>query len=196
MERIDLQELLQEQSCFLSTMNDSSTDSGISEQELVYVRVLSHDYEPTTKFLSIKKLPNGDAKNIMDAVVHSLEQDGKCLDWRDKLVSCIVDGAAVMTGSISGVVTRMKEEAPHLIGIHCTAHRLELAIRDGAKSMGFLTEVDTMLQKLYKFYHYSAKNWEGLQTCSQALAVSIRKPPNIMGTRWIAHREREQYQSF
>lgn len=34
------------------------------------------------------------------------------------------DGASVMMGRRGGVVAKLKEENPNLIGIHCVAHRL------------------------------------------------------------------------
>lgn len=135
-------------------------------------------------------METANAPGIKAAVLESFEKDGQCGDWRDKVVSCVADGASVMTGRLNGMVKLMKDDAKHILGIHCICHRLELAIRDTAKTVSFLTELDTKLLELYKMYHYSAKMWEGLQTAGKALAINILKPPSISGTRWIALRER------
>ena len=37
------------------------------------------------------------------------------------------DGAAVMTGRLSGVATRLRRSNPYIIGVHCVAHHLALA---------------------------------------------------------------------
>ena len=40
------------------------------------------------------------------------------------------DGAPVMLGDRGGVFALLKQEIPHLIKVHCIAHRLELAFAD------------------------------------------------------------------
>ena len=44
-----------------------------------------------------------------------------------KLKGIGTDGAATMTGVRNGVVTRLKAVSPSSIGVHCAAHRLNLA---------------------------------------------------------------------
>lgn len=188
-QRNEIAELLKKNN-FFSTLNDSSTDSSVSEQEVVYVKTLNENYEPVTKFLAVKKLSGGDATSIKQAVINSIENDGDCSDWRDRLVCCTVDGASVMTGRLNGMVKQVQEEVPHLIGVHCTAHRLELAIHDAAKQVKYVTDIDNTLQELYKVYHYSPKNWACLQTTGVAIGVKVLKPTNILGTRWVSHRHR------
>ena len=45
------------------------------------------------------------------------------------------DGAATMTGRRSGVVTRLKELATSAVGVHCAAHRLNLAASQAANTL-------------------------------------------------------------
>lgn len=42
----------------------------------------------------------------------------------DKLRGVGTDGAATMLGCRTGVVVRLTERVPTLMGIHCAAHRL------------------------------------------------------------------------
>lgn len=45
-----------------------------------------------------------------------------------KLVCVGADGASVMQGHKNGLVTRLKEFlAPYVVGIHCMAHKMNLA---------------------------------------------------------------------
>ena len=58
----------------------------------------------------------------------------------NKLIGFGSDGASNMTGQKHGMVTHMKNDHPDMIGIHCPAHRLELAFKDvikGEKSSYF-----------------------------------------------------------
>lgn len=38
------------------------------------------------------------------------------------------DGAAVMSGCLTGVATRLKELVPHAVTTHCWSHKLSLAV--------------------------------------------------------------------
>ena len=58
-----------------------------------------------------------------------------------------------MMGRQNGVLKKIKYDVPHLIEMHCVAHRLELAILDAFKFESILNE----LKDLYKHYHYSPK---------------------------------------
>jgi hypothetical protein len=51
----------------------------------------------------------------------------------NKLIDFGSDGASNMTGQKRGMVTQMKNDNPEMIGIHCLAHRLELAFKDVIK---------------------------------------------------------------
>ena len=51
----------------------------------------------------------------------------------NKLIDFGSDGASNMTGQKRGMVTQMKNDNPEMIGIHCLAHRLELAFNDVIK---------------------------------------------------------------
>ena len=44
------------------------------------------------------------------------------------------DGTSVMLGKKSGVLALLKEQ-PSLIGVHCSAHRLELCYKDAMKKV-------------------------------------------------------------
>lgn len=54
-------------------------------------------------------------------------------DWKNKLVALTTDGASVMTGVNNGVVTKLCADRPYVLGIHCMAHKLELAFSDGIR---------------------------------------------------------------
>ena len=53
------------------------------------------------------------------------------------------DGASVMLGKKSGVLVLLKEQQPSLIGIHCSAHRLELCYKDAMKKVPLAEKVLT-----------------------------------------------------
>ena len=44
-------------------------------------------------------------------------------DWQSKMVEMSADGAAVNFGSRSAVTKRLCDFVPHLVSVHCCAHR-------------------------------------------------------------------------
>ena len=70
------------------------------------------------------------------------------------LLQCICqgyDGATVMSGSCSGVQTRIRDLAPKAVYIHCCAHHLNLGLVDATKSIPFACEFFNLLEILYVF---------------------------------------------
>ena len=60
------------------------------------------------------------------------------------------DGAAVMSGSCSGVQAKIMEEAPSAIDMHCCAHRLNLVLVDSVKTV-FCSRGHFASRSLYVF---------------------------------------------
>ena len=175
---------------FFSVMCDGSTDSADLEQELMYVRFLQGGI-PINLFLSVQALRSGDAPGIcngLDAAFQHAELSSG--EWRDRLVGFGADRAAVMLGRSRGVAALLQEDVPHMVEIHCVAHRLELGILDATKQETVLSDVKEMLKTIYKHYHYSPKALCELRAVAEALEMKVLKPVNILGTRWVSHMPR------
>ena len=84
---------------------------------------------------SCKDLFNGTAETIEAALVKYC--DDRSISLR-KVMGFGSDGAAVMTGKHSGVATRLKVHNPHMVSIHCIAHRLALAAAHSADAVPYL----------------------------------------------------------
>ena len=139
---------------FVSIICDGSTDVAVIEQELIYIRVCCAG-NINTSFLKIVKTPKASANGILGSITQAVEStlDIEMSEFSKKLVSMGTDGAAVMMGKTNGVVAKLQESAPSMVGIHCFAHRLELACRDVVKKHRQYEEIEQILQDLYSFYH-------------------------------------------
>ena len=92
-----------------------------------------------------------------------------------------------MLGHLTGVSTRLRNEASHLITIHCCAHRLELAIKDIWKELPLISEMDTVLKETYNFYKQSRSNWTVLKIVAAEQKLELKRPKKVQGTRWVSH---------
>ena len=134
-------------------MADSATDVGVWEVEDVYVHYLD-DGEPVNTFVGLRPWPNAKAPGITEAVNSAISD--VCHNWKEKVVALGTDGAAVMVGEV-GVFVLLKRDIPHLIKVHCIARRLELAFADTVKAIPELEEAKSILQGIWKHYHYFPK---------------------------------------
>ncbi|XP_057291390.1 zinc finger protein 862-like [Hydractinia symbiolongicarpus] len=171
---------------YYSLLNDGSTDTGICEQELVYVLYL-HEGTALVKFLSIETPKCGDAPGILEAIDSAFQRIG-ILNFNQRLVGFNADGASVNMGRKKGVGALIKETAPWVEVVHCFNHRIELAIKDAFNTVKAFHDVDELLLKLYYLYQKSPKRLQGLRNFSEAFDETIPKPAKACGTRWIDHK--------
>ena len=172
---------------FISVLSDTSTDVSNTEQEIVYVRMIK-DGIPHNNMLSLVSVDAANAPGILDTIDGAFGKLGFSPEsWRRKVVCLGTDGASVMMGKHAGVAALLREDVPHLVALHCVAHRLELAILDAIKDAASLQEVKRVLQAMYRYYNNSPKALRELREVAQALEMSVLKPNTILGTRWVAH---------
>ncbi len=125
-------------------LTHGSMDKATIDEEMVQVRFLQ-DHLPVYRFVAIKALEKADAACTVNAIVSALETECECSDWRSKLVGLSADGAAVNMGVRSGAAKRLQDEVPHLVPVHCCAHRLELAIKNISTDVDFIKSLEDTL---------------------------------------------------
>ncbi|ROI96431.1 Zinc finger protein 862 [Anabarilius grahami] len=168
---------------FISIMADGSTDSSVMEEELVYTR-MSRAGKVKVQFVGIQALKKADAACITDAICSQMSAvSGGEEEWKEKLVACGTDGAAVMTGSKTGVVSRLRGERTYILGVHCMAHRLELAFKDVMKTNSHCRKVEDLLTGLFTLYHRSPLNRAKLKDSFSVLGIKPLMPTRVGGTR-------------
>ena len=121
------------QAKFFTVIADKCKDISKSEQMSLCLRY-SIGSRPTERFGTFTHLSKGSftaeviAKEI-GKLVTELVKIG-CI-----LTGLAADGASVMSGELSGVQAQLKKIHPHLIYIHCVAHRLNLVIVNSLSKM-------------------------------------------------------------
>ncbi|KAG7165608.1 UBX domain-containing protein 1-like [Homarus americanus] len=106
---------------------------------------------------------------------------------RKKLVGNGADGASVMTDCKNGLVACMRRdlEWPELEGIHCTAHKLELAYKDAMKGVPLAKRVDLLLLGIYLFYEKCSLNRSLLKQAHEICQLPFFIPTRLGDTRWL-----------
>ena len=109
-----------------------------------------------------------------------------------KLVGIGTDGASsdVAAGGLKGLIER---ELPWIFWMWCSAHRLELSVKDALKGT-FFDQIDKMLLRLYYIYEKFPKKCRELEDFIGDLTKCIKfddegiRPVRANGLRWVTHK--------
>lgn len=146
---------------FFSIMADETTDAGTVEQLSICVRYLS-GLEVREEFLGFVPLPRTNAETITDAMIEHLQLWNLDLQkWRGKGF----DGAATMSGHVSGVQARITSMFPKAkYFTHCASHCLNLVIVASCTNVPEIRNFMNTFKELTLFFSYSAKRKHILKT--------------------------------
>ncbi|KAJ8412699.1 hypothetical protein AAFF_G00116500 [Aldrovandia affinis] len=144
--------------------------------------------KPVNQLIQIVALDHANSQGILDAILAGLLKVGVGEgDLKKRLVGFGCDGASVMLGVNNGVTARLQRLCPSLVPIWCVAHRLELVALDSVKQVPQLQDLKQTLGAIHKHYTCSAKASRELEEISKAMEISIVRPGNTEGTRWLPH---------
>ena len=139
------------QAGFFSLLADETKDASKQEQMAVVVRYVGDKAVIHEHFLTFVEAKDLTVESLTAYLVSTLTKyhlHPACI------VSQGYDGAAVMSGSCTGVQQRMKEVAPYAAYVHCYAHTLNLALVDCVKSVQCACDSSVFLRHcMYLFQH-------------------------------------------
>ena len=170
---------------FLAVISDGTTDSAALEAEMVYLRH-AHRGTIAVNFAGYVNVERANAPVILGAITTAVTRLG-VTDWHQKLVGFGSDGASVMVGKNNGVIALLRHLQPAVQGIHCAAHRMELAYKDAMRKQPLHMKVEGMMTGIYLFYKKSPLNRSMLLRTYNTLNLPDLLPTRVGGTRWIPH---------
>lgn len=174
----------------ISIMLDESTTVSRKSCMVVYVRTVwpfEGEEECFAYPLGLVELPSMTAEAITKSLFELLGNNGFSKNFLSRnLMGACSDGASVMLGKHSGVLTRLKGEFPDVFLWHCMCHRIELAIGDAVKSVGQVNHVKSFLDKLYSVFSQSPKAQRELEECAAMVHCELLKIGRVLDVRWVA----------
>uniref|UniRef100_H3B203 DUF4371 domain-containing protein n=1 Tax=Latimeria chalumnae TaxID=7897 RepID=H3B203_LATCH len=144
---------------FVAIMVDETSDFSLHSQASVVFRYVDEDGKAQEWFVGFKDVSaDRSVKALADMVFEYLE----VFQCGNKLVAETYDGAAGMSGEVSGLQTRVRERYPKPLFVHCYTHVLNLVLS----------------QSIFSFFSHSTKQ-------TQELDKVVRKRlPSVAPTRW------------
>lgn len=174
----------------VSIMLDESTTVSKKSTMVVYLRTVWPLDDEVTCFafpLELVELSSMTADSLIQCLLKLLRDHGFTNDYLSShLLGACSDGASVMLGKNSGVLTQLKALFPSIILWHCMCHRIELAVGDAVKSVSGVNHVKFFLDKLYSIFSQSPKAARELQECASSVHSELLKIGRVLGVRWVA----------
>lgn len=178
--------LIQSNSKF-TIMVDESTTLSTKCTLILYIISYFDAQTPIVAFLDLIELDGQDAESIEKALWYSLTRIGISTSFAlNNWVAIASDGASVMTGKKSGVATKLREKIPNLFTWHCLCHRLELSVHDVIKDCTGVSRFQSLMDKIYAYYHQSPKNARSLDESCVEVGIEMKKIGRVLNVRWSA----------
>ncbi len=133
---------------------DEATDVACAEQLNLSIRYVDEQYEVHEGSIGLFQLSATDAASIASAIKDMLIRT--CLP----LSLCrgqAYDGAAAMQGKHSGVATRLRNEEPAALPVHCLAHSLNLCLQGAGKKIPVIRDAVEVVREIVKLINFSPK---------------------------------------
>ena len=169
------------QTLFAIIADETRDISGI-EQLSISIRWVDQNYAIYEDFVGMVSIESANASNLRSVILDCL------LRCNLPLSGCCgqaYDGAAAMSGHLTGVATQIKAMEPKAISIHCLAHSLNLGLQECASQSVPIREGLSAAMELHNLIKLSPKRlavFQHMQEESTSTNLPSIKP--LCPTRW------------
>ncbi|XP_060067543.1 E3 SUMO-protein ligase KIAA1586-like [Ylistrum balloti] len=163
-------------------MVDESMDIATNKKLIMFCKIV-HAGQIKIEFCANVTVSDGKADTIYNAIVNWMDDVGISFKNISGFGS---DGAAVMTGRLSGVGVKLRAQNPHIIHVWCAAHRLSLVAHWAAKKVPYLRKVQELLIAIYYYYEFSAPRYNKLRELKKIMKEKVKKFKKPTEVRWLS----------
>lgn len=171
--------------CF-TLMVDETTDLSNTEQMILCLRFVDDDLEVHEEVIGLHSLESTSADTIVSTVQDVLLR----LNLRiDNCRGQCYDGASSMSGSKSGVSTRILDLEPRALYTHCYGHALNLATQDALKGSKVMEDVLDTVYEITKLIKKSPKRDSIFKKYKDEISTDSPGIRILCPTRWTVRAE-------
>jgi hypothetical protein len=130
----------------------------------------------------------GGADAVREMITSSLEFHGGLLERQiaEKLVCFGADGVSTFQGSRNGVTVQLqKSKALYLFGVHCMAHRTNLAV-EPLSNLLVVSKIESLCKYIHSYFSHSPKRHLEFTKLAEIVETKGLKILNNVKTRWIS----------
>jgi hypothetical protein len=128
------------------------------------------------------------SENLTELIVGGMKSGGGLheLAVAQKVISFGADGASALQGCRVGVTQQVKDKhAPSVIGVHCVAHRCNLAFK-GLSNLGIFAAIEKLLSVSYGYFCKSPKRFSEFRQLAELTNTKGLKMLKNVQTRWVS----------
>lgn len=141
-----------------SIIVDESTDKANKKLLSIIARV-AINFKVRDYFLGLIEVPQADAVTLHKEISGFFEASN--IDYKKNLIGIAADGAAVMTGRLNSVVTKLRDDVPNIFIFKCICHSFALCSSYACKKLPI--EIEILTRDIYITF------WEIVQSVQQIL---------------------------
>ena len=169
---------------FITILADESTDLANKKRMTLNARIVDPETSKLeTIFLSDIEYCDGTGFGLAEVIFQEMSKRNISTS---KLIGFGSDGASVMTGGDKGVRGALLRKQPHLIHVHCMAHRLALCTSQAADSVPMIQNFQQWLTNLFYYFDQSSTREQELHSIQAILESPILKYKEIHAVRWLS----------
>ncbi|MCO5588679.1 hypothetical protein L7F22_042638 [Adiantum nelumboides] len=102
------------------------------------------------------------------------------------MIGFAYDGASCMRGVNNGVLLKLKEKVPNIIGVHCVAHREALVVSDACDKFVEFGFLDAFANRVYAWMGRSTIHHKNLDNLMKAFTSRPLEVLRIHTVRWLS----------
>jgi hypothetical protein len=130
----------------------------------------------------------GTANNLTDMLIGALELKGG-LD-KDAIASKLLcfgaDGCSAFQGSKNGVTVQIQKNfAPFASGVHCHAHKINLAVKT-LSQLDVFHSIEELMRLSHAYFAHSPKKYSEYKSFAQTIDTKGLKLLKNVTTRWLS----------
>ena len=152
----------------------------------MYAVITDKTLKPSTLYVCNVACPDGSGEGVAHSVLTTMHNFGVA---PSQIMGFGSDGASVMTGRNKGATGMLLRENPHLINVHCLAHRLALCTSQAAESVAGMKEYHTAVTSLYYYFKNAPARVARFAEIQRILDEDQLKIREVHGVRWLSFYE-------
>ncbi|MCO5600462.1 hypothetical protein L7F22_054575 [Adiantum nelumboides] len=174
---------------FFPVSIDDSTDLSYEKHMIVYVTYLEEGGNGpcVCRFVALLPLEDGKSQTKFGALKSLIERMGQCFA---KMIGFAFgfasDGASCMRGVNNGVLAKLKEKVPNIIGVHYVAHREALVVSDACDKFVEFGFLDAFANGVYAWVGRSTICHKNLDNLLKAFTLRPLEVLRIHTVRWLS----------